>query len=132
MKKYIGTVSTVCIVLFFIVLSIVWRGNPFTNDQMSTFKLPLIVCGCSIAYCFIAGEITHNYSQMDKLWSLLPIAYSWIIAVRGGMSARLIVFALIVTTRGVRLTINLYIHGQISDVSGLHKTGAQICSAKKI
>ena len=70
MKKYIGTALTVCIVLSFIVLSIVWHGNAFTNDQMSTFKMLLIVCGCSIAYCFIVGEITRNYSQMDKLWSL--------------------------------------------------------------
>lgn len=106
MKKYIGTALTVCIVLSFIVLSIVWHGNAFTNDQMSTFKMLLIVCGCSIAYCFIVGEITRNYSQMDKLWSLLPIAYSWIIAIQGGMSARLIVFALIVSAWGVRLTIN--------------------------
>lgn len=89
MKKYIGTVLSVCIVISLLVLSIVWRGNAFTNDQIDVLKILLIVCGCSIAYCFIVGEITHNYSQMDKLWSLLPIVYSWIIAVRGGMSARL-------------------------------------------
>ena len=67
MKKYIGTALTVCIVLSFIVLSIVWHGNAFTNDQMSTFKMLLIVCGCSIAYCFIVGEITRNYSQMPAI-----------------------------------------------------------------
>ena len=106
MKKHIGTVLTVCVVLALIVLSIVWRGNMFTNDQMDALKILLIICGCSIAYCFIVGEITHNYSQMDKLWSLLPIAYLWIIIIRSEINARLIVFALIVTVWGIRLTIN--------------------------
>ena len=106
MKKHIGTVLTVCVVLSLIVLSIVWRGNMFTNDQMDALKILLIICGCSIAYCFIVGEITHNYSQMDKLWSLLPIAYLWIIVIRSEINARLIVFALIVTVWGIRLTIN--------------------------
>ena len=106
MKKYIGTVLSVCVLLSLSVLCLVWGGDAFTNEQTSTLKILLIVCGCSIAYCFIVGEITHNYSQMDKLWSLLPIAYSWIIAVRGGMSARLFVYALIVSAWGVRLTVN--------------------------
>ena len=105
MKK-IGTVLAVCVVLALIVFSIFSGGNAFTDHQLSTLKILLIVCACSIAYCFIAGELSRNYSQMDKLWSLLPIAYSWIIAIREGMSARLIVYAVIVTVWGIRLTLN--------------------------
>ena len=30
--------------------------------------------------CFIVSEITRNYSQVDKLWSLMPIVYGWITA----------------------------------------------------
>jgi steroid 5-alpha reductase family enzyme len=34
----------------------------------------------AIAYCLIVGEITKNNSQVDKLWSILPIVYAWIAA----------------------------------------------------
>ena len=104
--RYYEGILTVCVVLALIVLSIVWSGDPFTPLQQRTLNTLLVICGCSIAYCFIAGEITHNYSQMDKLWSLLPIVYLWVIAIRGGMSVRLVAFALIVTAWGVRLTVN--------------------------
>jgi steroid 5-alpha reductase family enzyme len=43
---------------------------------------------------------------MDKLWSILPIVYAWIIAAKGDFSLRLIVYAVIVTAWGIRLTVN--------------------------
>ena len=106
MKKIFETVISASVVVALIVLCVVLGGQGITDAQWGTLKILLIVCGCSVAYCFIVGEITHNYSQMDKLWSLLPISYVWIIAIRGGISARLLVFALIVTAWGVRLTVN--------------------------
>mgnify|MGYP002869751757 CR=1 FL=1 len=106
MKKYIGTGLSVCIVLALVVLSVVSGNKGLTDMQSGTLKILVIVCGCSIAYCFVVGEITRNYSQMDKLWSLLPIAYAWIIAGKGGMKARLVIAALIVTLWGARLTMN--------------------------
>ena len=88
------------------VLGFLLGDLSLTGNQIGTGKLLLTVCGCSVVYCFLAGELTRNYSQMDKLWSLLPIAYTWIVAVRGGMKLRLVLFALIVTAWGLRLTIN--------------------------
>lgn len=64
------------------------------------------IAGVSALYCFVVGEITRNNSQMDKLWSILPIVYLWVIAIRGGMSARLVIMAVLVTLWGVRLTYN--------------------------
>jgi steroid 5-alpha reductase family enzyme len=43
---------------------------------------------------------------MDKLWSILPIAYTWVIAVKGSMDPRLVIYAVIVTLWGIRLTVN--------------------------
>ena len=106
MKKRIGTVVSGCVILALIVFNIVLSDHSMTEAQRATLSVLLIVCGCSIVYCFTVGEIARNYSQMDKLWSLLPIAYTWIIAVRGGMNARLVAYALIVTAWGVRLTVN--------------------------
>lgn len=55
--------------------------------------------------CFIISEITRNYSQVDKLWSLMPIAYSWI-TVASFPSPRLFIMAALVTIWGLRLSYN--------------------------
>lgn len=64
------------------------------------------ICFGSFLYCFIVGEITLNNSQMDKLWSILPAVYVWVIAGMGGMTPRLIVMAILATLWGARLTYN--------------------------
>ena len=81
-------------------------GPSLDSTQLDTLKILGIIAGCSAAYCFIVGEITGNNSQMDKLWSLLPIAYTWIIAAKGGFTVRLVVMAVLATLWGARLTFN--------------------------
>ena len=105
-SKTLGMVLTAVIVLILTALAIFRSDYSFTERQKETLKILMIVCGCSVAYCFIVGEIVQNFSQMDKLWSILPIAYVWIVAIRGEMKLRLVIFALIVTAWGIRLTIN--------------------------
>ena len=114
MKKYFGTIIAAMIVIALIVLNFTLGWKRLTDDQLQTFRILLIVCASGMAYCFVVGEITHNYSQMDKLWSILPIAYVWIIAIRGGASVRLIFFAVIVTAWGIRLTYNFARKGAYS------------------
>ena len=96
----LGLSLLACPILYFAV------GPALDEVQLGTLKLLLIVCGSSALFCFVVGELSKNNSQMDKLWSILPIAYTWIIAVRGGMSARLVVIACLVTLWGARLTFN--------------------------
>ena len=48
------------------------------------------------ATCFVVGEWTGNVSQVDKLWSLMPIAYVWVVAGRGDHEPRLLLMALLV------------------------------------
>jgi steroid 5-alpha reductase family enzyme len=55
--------------------------------------------------CFVVSEITRNYSQVDKLWSLMPIVYGWITAAIFP-SARVFVMAALVTAWGLRLSYN--------------------------
>ena len=105
-RKVFGTGIAGCAAVVMIVLGFYFCRPVLTENQTETLHILAIICGCSALYCFAAGELAQNYSQMDKLWSLLPIAYVWIIAVRGGMKTRLILFALIVTAWGIRLTIN--------------------------
>ena len=90
----------VCPALYFLV------GPTLDASQLEVLKILGIIAGCSAAFCFIVGEATGNNSQMDKLWSILPIAYTWVVAVKGGMNARLVVMAVLATIWGIRLTIN--------------------------
>ena len=90
----------VCPILYFTV------GPRLDATQLDTLRILGIIAACSTAFCFIAGEATGNNSQMDKLWSLLPIAYTWVIAAKGGMSPRLVVMAVLATLWGIRLTWN--------------------------
>jgi steroid 5-alpha reductase family enzyme len=62
-------------------------------------------------YSFIVGELTKNNSQVDKLWSILPVVYIWVVAVYGTFEPRLVVMALLVTLWGVRLTANFALKG---------------------
>ena len=106
MKKFIPTIVSVVVILTLSILSLVFSDLSLTKNQSETMLILLIICGASMLYCFVVGELTHNYSQMDKLWSLLPIAYSWVICAKGGFDLRLIVYAVIATIWGIRLTIN--------------------------
>lgn len=90
----------VCPILYFYV-------GPALNDlQIETLKTIGIIAGCSAFLCFALGEITRNNSQVDKIWSLLPIVYCWVIATKGGMHPRLVVMAVLTTLWGIRLTYN--------------------------
>ena len=66
-----------------------------------------------VLVCFIVSEITRNYSQVDKLWSLVPLAYGWI-TVAAYPSPRLFLMAALVTIWGLRLSYNFYRKGGYS------------------
>lgn len=114
MKKYIGTIITAVAVLTLSVLGFVLGGPNLDQVQQETLLILAIVCGSAALYCFVVGEISRNNSQMDKLWSILPIAYAWIIAGKGGMKPRLVLFAIVVTLWGIRLTVNFARKGAYS------------------
>jgi len=69
---------------------------------VSTWFILMVIV---IVVCFFVSEITRNYSQIDKLWSLIPIAYGWI-TVAAFPSVRTILMALLVTVWGLRLSYN--------------------------
>lgn len=102
--KLVGVLLAVSLIVC--PLLYVFVGPAQDAAQLETFKLLLWICGGSVLFCFVVGELTHNNSQMDKLWSLLPIVYTWVIAARGDMAVRLVVMAVLVTLWGIRLTYN--------------------------
>lgn len=114
MKKNIGTIITVIITLLLSVLGFVLGGFELSQLQLDTLSILIIICVISMIYCFIVGEITKNNSQMDKLWSILPIVYAWIVVGKSGMNLRLVVMAILITLWGVRLTLNFAKKGAYS------------------
>jgi len=70
-----------------------------------------IIAGIAIAYSFIVGELTRNNSQVDKLWSLIPIIYVWVVAGYGDFSPRLVMMGILVMLWGLRLTVNFAMKG---------------------
>ncbi len=110
MKKYLEIVFVTLICITGIILGFS-KGINLNEMQLKAMKTIIIICIISIAYCFIVGEISRNNSQMDKLWSILPIAYTWIIAFIGNFQIRLVIIALLVTLWGIRLTYNFALKG---------------------
>ena len=114
MKKNLGNILTVLVVLTLSVLGFVFNGIHLSQLQLDTLLILVIICGTSALYCFVVGELTRNNSQMDKLWSILPIAYTWVIAIKGNFDIRLVIYAVLVTLWGIRLTFNFARKGAYS------------------
>jgi len=87
---------------------------PLRPDQQSVLYDLLWIYVIAAAICFITSTITGNHSQVDKLWSIMPVMYSWIICIKSGYEARLVLMAIVVTLWGIRLTYNFARRGGYS------------------
>ena len=87
---------------------------PLSHHQQAILKDLLWVYIVAAAICFITSTITGNYSQVDKLWSIMPVIYSWIVCIQSGFEERLILMALVVSIWGIRLTYNFARRGGYS------------------
>lgn len=86
-------------------------GVPLNDTSAEALSQLLMICMVSVVYSFVVGELSGNNSQVDKLWSLLPIVYTWIVAYHGSFTLRLIIMAVLVSFWGFRLTYNFSRHG---------------------
>jgi steroid 5-alpha reductase family enzyme len=100
---------TILLLIFtVIVLPIVsfYIGTPLNTLQTEIlWGTSFIVIGV-VAYCFIVGELTGNNSQVDKLWSIVPIVYVWFMTAQASFPDRMVLMAVLVTIWGARLTYN--------------------------
>ncbi|MFN0062251.1 MAG: DUF1295 domain-containing protein [Myxococcaceae bacterium] len=79
-----------------------------------TDPLALVVGACAVAIVLTYGVslITRNYSQVDRLWSVLPVLYVAVFAADLGFSdTRLNIMAVLVAAWGARLTFNFWRKG---------------------
>jgi len=85
--------------------------NPLQSEVMYTL---LWVYGIAALLCFLVSTLTDNYSQVDKVWSIIPAPYTWIVASYGDYEPRLVLMASLVTLWALRLTYNFWRRGGYS------------------
>lgn len=88
--------------------------EPLNDLQYATLMDLVVIYLIAAGLCFVVSTISKNYSQVDKLWSVIPIVYVWVTAWRGGFEDRLLLMAVLVTIWGVRLTYNFARRGGYS------------------
>lgn len=88
--------------------------EPLSVLQHAVLTKLVIVYLLAALLCFVVSSLSRNYSQVDKLWSLIPIPYVWIVAVESGFEGRLLLMALLVSAWGLRLSYNFSRRGGYS------------------
>lgn len=83
-----------------------YYDRPLTAEQADAVKTVFLIMAGIAFTCFLVSEITRNYSQVDKLWSIVPIIYVWYLANRSEFDGRLLLMAVLVIVWGARLTYN--------------------------
>ena len=104
-KKVIALILSLIVLVY-----IIFYGNIFefelNNFQMSVFKNSVIIYLFLTGLCFLVGEVSRNYSQVDKVWSIAPMIYVWFFTYHSDFNLRMILMSILVTVWGVRLTYN--------------------------
>jgi steroid 5-alpha reductase family enzyme len=71
------------------------------------FHLLVEICAASSVICWLLSIVTREYSWVDRIWSIAPMAYVWVVAVQTHFAdARVNLITALVTAWGVRLTFN--------------------------
>ena len=111
-KVFILILSTVSLTyLFFFSGFFSLNLNP-TQSESLFFATKIYLF--SALTCFLIGEITKNYSQIDKIWSIIPIVYVWYFTIQSDFDSRMLLMSTLVSVWGVRLTFNFARRGGYS------------------
>jgi steroid 5-alpha reductase family enzyme len=97
--------------------SIVTLFTELLDDRI--FQIQLFACHLLALYTFILAIITGNYSQVDRLWSIIPSLYAWSYVYfeysKNGTQTdtfyRLFIMSVLITSWSIRLTLNYWRKG---------------------
>ena len=112
-RQIILLIITICIGVYFVFYSNILEFELNSLQRLAFYDM-LFLYLAAASYCFIAGELTKNYSQVDRLWSTIPIVYCWYFTYSAGMDNRLIMMSCLVTIWGLRLSFNFARKGGFS------------------
>ena len=87
---------------------------PLTSLQSHLLYGGALIAASIALLAFVTSEITRNYSQVDKLWSIVPPVFVWCSAAASGREPRLVLMAGLATAWGARLTFNFWRRGGYS------------------
>jgi steroid 5-alpha reductase family enzyme len=87
---------------------------PLNEAQREVLRDLILIYLIAASLCFLVSTITGNHSQVDKLWSIMPIVYVWVICIQSEFEPRLMLMAAVVTVWGFRLTYNFSRRGGYS------------------
>jgi steroid 5-alpha reductase family enzyme len=108
------TASFLTVTLFLLSAAIFNANLNFTSIEWAALiQVFQVTLGVALL-CFVVGELTGNNSQVDKIWSLIPIYYGWHFAAAAGFEPRTNIMAILVTLWGLRLTFNFARRGGYS------------------
>lgn len=111
MWKTIVALMVTIVVIPFIALKF---DDPLSALQNVVLTRLVIIYLVAALLCFFVSTLSKNYSQVDKLWSTIPLAYVWIVAWESGFEPRLVLMAILVSAWGIRLTYNFSRRGGFS------------------
>jgi len=80
------------------------QGDALSTDKLQLLRLSFYAALAVAAVVFVVGEATGNYSQVDKLWSILPVAYTLAYTHYSGYNSRLVLLSACTLVWGARLT----------------------------
>jgi len=102
----LGTILILILTVIVVPIVSFYFGTPLNETQGEILSSMGVSVSIVIAYCFLVGELTKNNSQVDKLWSIIPIYYVWHMTVMGDFHPRMVFMSILVTIWGIRLTYN--------------------------
>lgn len=88
--------------------------DPLTMMQSEAFARLTVIYIVAALLCFVVSTLSNNFSQVDKLWSTIPIVYAWVVAWESGFESRIVLMAILVSIWGIRLTYNFSRRGGYS------------------
>ncbi len=105
-KSKLGTAVLMIGSLLLVPILTYFFGVELSPIQKTALNRCIVIYLTISTLCFLVSEITRNCSQVDKIWSIVPIIYAWVICYYSGFETRVLVMALLVSVWGIRLTYN--------------------------
>lgn len=103
----LGTILLLIFTVVVVPITSFYFGTPLTDLQNDIlFNHLLYIVAAVITYCFVVGELSKNNSQVDKLWSIVPIIYVWDMTYLADWNQRMVLMSILVTIWAIRLTYN--------------------------
>ncbi len=109
--KIITTAILLGVTLLAVPLFSYFFGTALSPLEWNALTTLITIAVIAIAATFIVGELNNNNSQVDKIWSLLPIVYAWVATDYSHYAPRLVMMSCLVTLWGIRLSINFGLKG---------------------